>query len=174
MSRNFQHLKRCITTSVQITRGYLMVQFNSRNSYNTVECLHQKTPYGKSHQTTNTLMGTKIIIAMWDHTTRQWHYRNNDVHSRDSKQVAQFTIDALKREKEQIRIIHEELRHKLQDSQVSHLERLTDIEQLHYNRHKCWADLARLYVEESQNLVIPIYSTIYQYLHGRTCIGYLR
>jgi hypothetical protein len=107
---------------------------------------------------------------MWDHTTQQWHYRNNDVHSRDSKQVAQFKIDALKREKEQVRIIHEDLWHKLQDSQVSHLERLTDIEQLHYNRHKCWP---RLCVEESQNLVIPNDSSIDQYLHGRTCIGYL-
>jgi hypothetical protein len=27
----------------------------------------------------------KLINAMWDHTTRLWHYRNDAVHSRDTK-----------------------------------------------------------------------------------------
>jgi hypothetical protein len=70
---------------------------------------------------------TKIINAMWDHTTRLWHYRNNAAHRRDTKQVAQFKIDALKRENEQIKNKHEELRHKLYEFQSRHLERLVDI-----------------------------------------------
>jgi hypothetical protein len=41
----------------------------------------------------------KLINAMWDHTTRLWYYRNGAVHSRDTKQVAQFKIDALELEK---------------------------------------------------------------------------
>jgi hypothetical protein len=111
---------------------------------------------------------SKLINAMWDHTTRIWHYRNDAVHSRYSKQVALFNIDALEREKERIKNKHEEMRHKLHDFQSKHLERLADIEQLHYNRHKCWADLARLYLDEAENRSIPIEATIDQYLHEGT------
>jgi hypothetical protein len=32
----------------------------------------------------------KLIKAMWDHTTRIWHYRNDAVHSRDNKHDAQY------------------------------------------------------------------------------------
>jgi hypothetical protein len=39
----------------------------------------------------------KLINEMWDHTTRLWHYRNDAVHSRDTKQVAQFKIEELER-----------------------------------------------------------------------------
>jgi hypothetical protein len=55
----------------------------------------------------------KLINTMWDHTTRPWHCRNDTVHSRETKQVAQFKIDALEREKERIKNKHEELRHKI-------------------------------------------------------------
>jgi hypothetical protein len=63
-------------------------------------------------------------------------------------------------EKEQIKNKHEEF-------QSIHLERQGDIEQLHYNGHKCWADLVILYLEEAVNRTIPIEATIDQYLHGR-------
>jgi hypothetical protein len=59
----------------------------------------------------------KLINAMWDNTTRLWHYRNDAVHSRDTKQAAQFKIDAMEREKERIKNKHEEMRHKLQEFQ---------------------------------------------------------
>jgi hypothetical protein len=42
----------------------------------------------------------KVINATWDHTTRLWYYHNDAVQSIYSKQVAQFKIDALEREKE--------------------------------------------------------------------------
>jgi hypothetical protein len=51
----------------------------------------------------------KFINAMWDHTTRLWHFRKDAVHSRDTKQVAQFKIDALERDKEPIKNKHKEL-----------------------------------------------------------------
>jgi hypothetical protein len=54
-------------------------------------------------------LAPKLINTMWDHTTRLWHYRNDAVHSRDTKQVAQFKIDALEREKDRIKNKHEEL-----------------------------------------------------------------
>jgi hypothetical protein len=41
-----------------------------------------------------------LVNVMWDHTTRIWYYRNDVVQIRDSKQVAQFKIDALEKEKE--------------------------------------------------------------------------
>jgi hypothetical protein len=51
------------------------------------------------------------------------------------------------------------------------MERLTDIEQLHYNGHKCWAELVRLYLDEAENRIIPIKATIKQYLHGCAGVG---
>jgi hypothetical protein len=113
----------------------------------------------------------KLINAMWDPTTRLWHYRNDVEHSRDTKQVAQLKIDALEREKERIKNKHKEMRHKLQEFQSRHLERLIDIEQLHYNGQKCCVDLAILYLEEAENHSIPIEATLEQHLHGRVGIG---
>jgi hypothetical protein len=77
----------------------------------------------------------KLINVLWDHTAHLWHYFNDAVHSIDTKQVAQFKIDALEREKTQIENKHKELRQKKHEFQSRHLERLVDIEQLHYNRH---------------------------------------
>jgi hypothetical protein len=113
----------------------------------------------------------KLINALWDHTTRLWHFRNDAVHSRDTNQVAQFKIDALEREKDRIKNKHEALRHKIHEFQSRHLERMVDIEYLHYNGHKCWAELARLYLEEAEKRIIPIETTIERYLHGRTGVG---
>jgi hypothetical protein len=81
--------------------------------------------------------------------------------------VDQFKIDALEREKDRIKNKHEELRHKIHEFQSRHLERLVDIKKLHYNGHKCWAELARLYLDEAENRIIPIEATIEQYFHGR-------
>jgi hypothetical protein len=48
-----------------------------------------------------------LIKAMWDHTTRLWHYRNDAIRSRDNKHAAQFKIDALEQEKERVKTKHE-------------------------------------------------------------------
>jgi hypothetical protein len=102
----------------------------------------------------------KLINALWDHTTRLWHFRNDTVHSRDTNQVAQFEINALEREKDRIKNKHEALRHKINEFQSRHLERLVDIEQLHNNRQKCWAELARLYLDEAETRITLIEATI--------------
>jgi hypothetical protein len=112
-----------------------------------------------------------LINAMWDNTTRLWHYRNDAVHSRDNKHAAQFKIDALEREKERIKTKNEELRQRLHEFQSRHLERLVVIEELHYNGQKCWAELSRLYLDEAENRIIPVEHTIEQYLHGREGVG---
>jgi hypothetical protein len=109
----------------------------------------------------------KLINAIWDHTACLWHFRNDAAHIRDTKQVAQFKIDSLEREKEQIKNKHKGLRHKLHEFQLRHLERLADIEQLYYNGRKCCAELAKLYLDELENRTIPIESTIRLYFHGR-------
>jgi hypothetical protein len=110
----------------------------------------------------------KLINALWYHTTCLWHFRNNAVHRRDTTQVAQFKIDALEREKERIKNKHEALRHKIHEFQSRRLERLVEIEQLHYNGQKYWAELARLYLDEAEKRIIRIGATIERYLHGRT------
>jgi hypothetical protein len=109
----------------------------------------------------------KLINEMWDHTTRLWHYRNDTVHSRDNKHADQFKIAALERAKERIKVKHEELRHRLHALQSRHLERLVVIKELHYNGQKCWAELARLYLDEAENRIIPAEHTIEQYFHWR-------
>jgi hypothetical protein len=113
----------------------------------------------------------KLVNVMWDHTTRLWHSRNDAVHSRYTKQVSQFKIDALERDKERIKNKDEELRHKLHEFQSRHLERMADIEQLHYNGKTCWTELERLYLYEAENRIIPIEATIEQYLQGRDGVG---
>jgi hypothetical protein len=113
----------------------------------------------------------KLINAMWDHTTRLWHYPNNAVHSRDSKSLLSLRSTHWKEKRNRIKNKHKEMRHKLHEFQSRHLERLTDIEQLHYNGQKCWADLARLYLEEAETHIIPIRATIEQYLHGCADVG---
>jgi hypothetical protein len=110
----------------------------------------------------------KLINALWDHTTRLWNCLNDAVHSRDTNQVAQFKIDALEIEKDRIKNKHEDLRHKIHEFQSRHLERLVDIEQLHYNGHKLWAELERLYLDEAEKRIIPIEATIERHLHERT------
>jgi t-SNARE complex subunit (syntaxin) len=64
---------------------------------------------------------------MWEHTTRLWHYRNDAVHIRDTKQEAQFKIDALEREKDQVKNKQEELLHKIHEFQSRHIKRLVNI-----------------------------------------------
>jgi chromosome segregation ATPase len=108
---------------------------------------------------------------MWDHITRFWHYCSDAAHSRYTKQVAQFKINTLEREKERIKNKHEELRHKLHEFQSRHLERLEDIEQLHYNGQKCWSELERLYLDEAETRIKPIEATIEHYLHGHEGVG---
>jgi hypothetical protein len=61
--------------------------------------------------------------------------------------------------------------HRLHEFQSRHLERLVAIEELHYNGQKCWAELARLYLYEAENRIIPVEHTIEQYLHGREGVG---
>jgi hypothetical protein len=63
------------------------------------------------------------------------------------------------------------MRHKIHEFQSRHLERPIDIEQLHYNGQKCWAELARLYLDEAEKRIIPIEATIERYLHGGTGVG---
>jgi hypothetical protein len=113
----------------------------------------------------------QLINALWDHTTRLWHCRKDAARSRYTNQVAQCKIDALKREKDRIKNKHEELQHKIHEFQSRHLERLVDIEQVHYNGQECWAELRRLYLDEAEKRIIPIEATLERYLHGRTGVG---
>jgi hypothetical protein len=48
---------------------------------------------------------------------------------------------------------------------------MVDIEQLHYNGQKCWAELAIMYLDEAEKRIIPIEATIERYLHRRTGVG---
>jgi RPA family protein len=106
--------------------------------------------------------GITLKMQEWarDHTTSLWQCRSEGVHSRDTNQVDQFKIEALEREKDRIKNKHEELRHKIHEFQSRHLRSLLDIEQLHYNGQKCWAELARLYLDEAEKRIILIEATI--------------
>jgi hypothetical protein len=62
------------------------------------------------------------ILALWDHMLRLWQYRNNALHEDDSTRVAQFKIEALDRDIEQLAARHNDLRSKLHEVQERQME----------------------------------------------------
>jgi hypothetical protein len=77
-----------------------MVSNIQRKNRNSVESVYSTTSNAKGIKLKMQEWAPKLINSMWDHATRLWHYRDDAVHIRDTKQVAQFKIDALEREKE--------------------------------------------------------------------------
>jgi hypothetical protein len=91
ISRNFQHPKKPSEMSIQRTGCNWMVgtRFKGRVTM-------QWKVYTEQHLNAKGIKlkiqewSPKLINAMWDHITRLWHYPNDAVHIKDSKQVAQF------------------------------------------------------------------------------------
>jgi hypothetical protein len=112
-----------------------------------------------------------MILALWDHMLRLWQYRNNALHEGDGTRVAQFKIEALYRDIEQLAVRHNDLRRKLHEVKKKHMEQWEHIQTLHHNSLQCWASLAKLYLDKAENRINTDTHLLEQYLQGRVSVG---
>jgi hypothetical protein len=88
-----------------------------------------------------------MIQALWDHMLRLWKYRNDALHDNDTKKVEQFKVESMDRDIEHLESRIGDLRHKLRNFQEEHMQRLEHVKTLHHNSIKCWATLAKMYLD---------------------------
>jgi hypothetical protein len=112
-----------------------------------------------------------MILALWDHMLRLWQYQSEALHTDNSKRVARFKVEALYRDTEGLAMGHNDLRSKLHDFQERYMERQEHIQTLQHNIRKCWAPLAKLYLDEAENIIERDTHLLDQYLQGHVGIG---
>jgi archaellum component FlaC len=78
--------------------------------------------------------------------------------------VAQFKVEAMDRDIERLEARIEDLRHKLRTFQEEHIQRLEDVNTLQHNSRKCWAALAKMYLDEAENRIETDTQLMDQYL----------
>jgi hypothetical protein len=110
----------------------------------------------------------KMIQALWDHMLRLWQHRNDALHKNDTKKVAQFKVEATERDIERLEVRIEDLRHKLRTFQEEHMQQVIHVKTLQHNSRKCWATLAKMYMDEAENRIETNIQLMDQYLQGRT------
>jgi uncharacterized protein with von Willebrand factor type A (vWA) domain len=115
----------------------------------------------------------KMIQALWDNVLWLWQYRNDALHENDMNKVDQFKVEALDRDIERLEARHKDLRSKLRPFQEQHMQRVEHVKTLQYNSRKCWASLAKLYLDEAENRIETDTQLMDQYLQGRLGVGYL-
>jgi DNA repair exonuclease SbcCD ATPase subunit len=102
---------------------------------------------------------------------RLWQYWNKVLHENDKKKVAQFKVEALDRDIEQLEARHDELRRKLRAFQEQHMQRLEHVKTLQHSSRKCWTSLAKWYLDEAGNRIEKDTQLMDQYLQGRAGVG---
>jgi hypothetical protein len=85
--------------------------------------------------------------------------------------VAQFKEEALDRDIERLEARQKDLRRKLQAFQEQHMQQLENVKILQHNSRKCWASLAKLYLDEAENRIETDTQLMDQYLQGRVGVG---
>jgi hypothetical protein len=80
-----------------------------------------------------------------------WQFRNDIFHQDNEGTIARSKFEALEREMEKLWAIHIELLPKLWDFQKQHFDRRQRIVNLWYESKKCWATLAKLYLDDAEN-----------------------
>jgi hypothetical protein len=64
--------------------------------------------------------------------------------------VVQFKVETMDRDIERLEARFEDLRHKLRNFQEQHMQRVEHVKKtLQHDSKKCWASLAKLYLEDS-------------------------
>jgi epoxyqueuosine reductase QueG len=102
---------------------------------------------------------------------RLWQFRNNIYHQDNEGTIAKYKIEALERDMEKLRARHIELLLKLWDFQKQHFDRRQHIVTLRYESKKCWATLAKLYLDDAENNRDGGHSDIDQTNGLRTGVG---
>jgi hypothetical protein len=80
-----------------------------------------------------------------------WKFRNDIYHQDNEGTIARYKLEALKRDMDKLWARHIELLPKLWDFQKQHFDRRQRIVNLRYERKKCWATLAKLYLDDAEN-----------------------
>jgi hypothetical protein len=93
--------------------------------------------------------GPKFITALWDHSLRIWHFRNDAFHGDTNTHVKRYKLEELEREKTQLRKRYIELQTILHRFQQKHLESPDTVNSLRYDSQKCWTALAKLFLDEA-------------------------
>jgi hypothetical protein len=110
--------------------------------------------------------GPKFITALWDHSLRIWHFRNDAFHGDTNTQVKYYKLEELKRGKTQLRKRYIELQTTLHRFQQKHFDSPDTVNNLRYDSQKCWTALDKLILYEAasrlsstDNNLIPRYLT---------------
>jgi hypothetical protein len=121
----------------RISRDWLTyVRHNKENS----------NGHGKSQD-----WSVKFIGGLWEHLKRLWQFRNDIYHQDNEGMIARYKLEALERDMEKLWARHIELLPKLWDFQKQHFDRRQRIVDLRYESKKCWATLAKLYLDDTEN-----------------------
>jgi enoyl reductase-like protein len=102
---------------------------------------------------------------------RLWQFRN-DIYNQDNEgTTARYKLEALEIDMEKVWTRHTELLPKLWDFQKQHFDRRQRIADLRYESKKCWATLAKLYLDDAENNRSGSHSEIEQTNGWRTGAG---
>jgi hypothetical protein len=82
---------------------------------------------------------------------RLWQFRNDIYYQDNEGKIARYKIESLERDMEKLRARHIVLLPKLWDFQKQHFDRRQRIVTLRYKSKKCWATLAKLYMDDAEN-----------------------
>jgi epoxyqueuosine reductase QueG len=80
-----------------------------------------------------------------------WQFRNDIYHQDNEGTIARYKLEAFERDMDKLLARHIELLPKLWDFQKQHFDRRQRIVDLRYESKKCWATLAKLYLDEAEN-----------------------
>jgi hypothetical protein len=102
---------------------------------------------------------------------RLWQFRDDIYHQDNEGTIARYKLEALERDMEKVWAIHIELLPKLWDFQKQHFGRRQRIVDLQFESKKCWAKLAKLYLDEAESNRHDSLSNMDQTNRLRTGVG---
>jgi hypothetical protein len=106
-----------------------------------------------------------FVAALWEHTLRIWQNRNDAFHVDNEAQTKRYKLEALGRNKSQLRARGASLQDILHDYQTIHFAHPERIEDLRYDSPCCWATFATLYLDKVENRLpaAPEYTQRYRF-----------
>jgi hypothetical protein len=113
----------------------------------------------------------KFVAALWEHTLRIWQYQNNAFCADNEAQTKRYKLEALGRNKSQVRARFASVQDRLHDYQAIHVVHPERIYSLRYDSQCCWAALAILYLDEVKNRLMSAPEHIKRYRSSRVGIG---
>jgi hypothetical protein len=111
---------------------------------------------------------TKLIMALWDNLHRIWTYRNTRFHKKDNETILLVTKERRWTDGyTQYGKKRASVRDNMLPFQARHFANRRTVENLHYERKRCWANLAEMYTEEARMPVSRETYSLSTYLNAR-------